>query len=670
MSRPYCEMDIECYVDWFLVKFYPEGEQMYSFPIHYGGEPLNFAAVQWFIDTYTLVTFNGINYDIPMLSMAMRGYDPYQLRQFNNILIVGRMKWWDFYKTYGVEPPRNLDHVDIMEVAPGVRLGLKVYAGRMHAPKMQDLPYDSDYPTTLQMRQEIDTYCGNDLQNTRLLRQAVTPRLELRQRLGERFGVDVRSKSDAQIAEAAIKAQLLRMRAESGDLDERGKPRPIERRQVRHGHEFQYKPAPFIRFSTPKLQAILKTVCESVFVVNDISLASGDELFGPDGKKIKNGVCIPDALKAMVIRVGGTAYKFGIGGIHSQESAITNHTVMGKWSISDHDVASYYPSLILLLSMYPEQLGPAFLEVYKGIYEDRLSAKDDASKYKKQSKTAEIERLLLDASTISDGFKIVLNGTFGKLFSKYSIMFAPELGIQVTITGQLCMLMLIESLELCGISVISANTDGIVLRTPVGREWLRDACIANWQKVTGLETEANYYRSLYSRDVNAYVAIKMDGTVKGKGAFAESGVLNNVHPDKDVCTDAAIAYLKSGTRLDDTIRKCTDIRRFLSIRNAKGGAVYKPTMRVWKETSPTTGKPVKRQEAEGGEYLGKTVRWYYRRGETDALRYKGSGNIVAGSDGARPVMQLPDTFPDDIDYDKYHEEAIKMLKTLGVEYAL
>ncbi|KKS65278.1 MAG: hypothetical protein UV34_C0020G0001, partial [Parcubacteria group bacterium GW2011_GWB1_42_6] len=44
--------------------------------------------------------------------------------------------------------------------------------------------------------------------------------------------------------------------------------------------------------------------------------------------------------------------------------------------------------------------------------------------------------------------------------------------IQVTITGQLALLMLIERLELCGVPVISANTDGLVVECPRDRRWL------------------------------------------------------------------------------------------------------------------------------------------------------------------------------------------------------
>ena len=116
-----------------------------------------------------------------------------------------------------------------------------------------------------------------------------------------------------------------------------------------------------------------------------------------------------------------------------------------------------------------------------------------------------------ELKTESDGLKIVLNGTFGKLFSKWSILFAPELGIRTTITGQLALLMLIEMMECSGIRVVSANTDGIVLLIPEGMDGIKAQVVQWWEKRTGMEMESTLYRSLHSRDVNNYVAITTDG---------------------------------------------------------------------------------------------------------------------------------------------------------------
>jgi len=42
-----------------------------------------------------------------------------------------------------------------------------------------------------------------------------------------------------------------------------------------------------------------------------------------------------------------------------------------------------------------------------------------------------------------------------------------------------------------------------------------------------------------------------------------------------------------------------------------------------------------------------------------------SGNKVPSSDNARPLMDMPDTFPEDLDYDRYISEANDILFDLG-----
>ena len=257
------------------------------------------------------------------------------------------------------------------------------------------------------------------------------------------------------------------------------------------------------------------------------------------------------------------------------------------------------------------------------------------------------------------GKKTALNGTFGKLFSRYSIFYAPEFGIAVTIGGQLSLLMLIERLELAGTRVVSANTDGVELSVPKGHEWLCDSIIQWWQEETGLVLETKPYLALYSRDVNNYISLQFDGSVKRKGVFGESGVLNNKHPDCDICADAVVAFLSTGKSLQDTIVECRDIRKFVRVRGAKGGA-------TWFRASQDAFIDLAEQRVlHGGVYLGRAVRWYYASGSTDYIVDAKSLNKVAGSDGARPVMELPDDLPSDIDYHYYVTVAEKMLEDIG-----
>ena len=93
--------------------------------------------------------------------------------------------------------------------------------------------------------------------------------------------------------------------------------------------------------------------------------------------------------------------------------------------------------------------------------------------------------------------------------------------------------------------------------------------------------------------------------------------------------------------IEETINNCTDIEKFVSVKNVRGGGVYK------------------------GGYLGKVVRWYYSYLAFGHIEYKLNGNKVPRSEGAMPCMVLPDKLPDDIDYDWYVKESEKILEEIG-----
>lgn len=636
-GRPYCEFDIECDHHWFLIKFYPPGGAMFSYTINAeDGKPLNRNEIQWFIDTFTLVSFNGNNYDIPMMRLAMGGANVHRLKQLNDLIIPGDGKKgimpWQVtnYFPEAIELP-TLDHVDVQEPTPGVRIGLKEYMGRNHADTIQDLPFDPKVPMAHHLRPITDDYCGNDLRGTRGLRETIQKRIDLRIKIGEKYGVDVRSKSDAQMAEAVMKKRL-------------GNP---QKRYVPDGFSFKYTPPSHIQFATPELQGLLETIRNCEFVVRDVEEYDTD-IFDTDGKKIKTGVKIPKELKGTVIKtLSAVKYKLGIGGLHSQEKCISHYAKPGEYTIVAEDVRSYYPELIRTSGQYPVQLGRVWLEMFANDILERFAAKDKVAELKKKLKAhfdALTETELSDWTALMEGLKIFLNGTFGKLFSKHSIFFAPEMGIYVTMTGQLSLLMLIEMLKRNGIETLSANTDGITCRVPAGLDWLHAQTVKYWEQITGLTMERKLYRSVHSISVNSYVAFAMDGEVTKKGMFADSGVLagmQGAHPDRDISTDAAVAYLEKGTPIHQTVRQCRDIRKFVMLRRVKGGG-------QWRE-----------------QWLGKVVRWYSCVNGS-SIHYCSNGNKVPSSDGARPLMRLPDTFPTDIDYAAYESYASKLLQDCGV----
>lgn len=655
--------DTECYRNYWLLKLKDIATgQFQSFQIR-GREtrftPVERDAMRHALSRGCVVTFNGIHYDMPMIACAMAGFTCEQLKYVNDSIFSQKMQPWDVEKTFGVRLPEWIDHIDLFNVVPGDFDSLKIYGGRLHCKYMQDLPYDPSIDLTEFEMDETDKYCGNDLETTEALYRAVEEDIATRIDLTTQYGVDMRSKSDAQIAEAAFKKLL--------KLDYKGVQAMKQAAYVAPGTQFYYTPPPFIKFSTPAMQQTLAMICRSPFTV------------GKGGRPE-----MTDELNEHVVAMGGSTYSFGSGGLHSKEKR-TRHVADAIYSLLDVDADSFYPKIISLLRMFPHQIGEVFLTIYDGWIEVRLDYK--AKGEKKKSAT----------------FKIKVNGTFGKLGSIHSILFAPQLLIQTTLTGQLGLAMLIEMMEsVPGISVVSANTDGIVIKCERKLHMVRDAIVERWKRETGFTTEGNEYMALFSRDVNSYIAVKPPYTdkkgvahpveFKCKGAYGDEGLAKN--PTNVICVDAVKAYLLDGVPLETTIRRCWDIRKFVTVKNVKGGGVWvKDTLSATTIKGKTQelvdlgwtcgydlnwyepcGDLTPRNLHQAHEYacsalprqfLGKAVRWYYGRGQTGHIAYKSNGNLVGGSTGAKPCMMLPDVLPPDIDYEWYVAEAQSLLRDLN-----
>ena len=650
-------VDTECYANYWLCKFKSKRtgtlKEFEKWPDC--GIDLDLPALRYVLANYLLIGFNLKHYDIPMIVYALTGASCEDLKRASDAIIVGNMKCWEFYERFGLREPDFIDFIDLIEVAPGDG-SLKLYGGRLHSRKLQDLPIDPGKELTADERDITRLYCGNDLDTTHDLANHLEPQIELRESMSKMYGLDLRSRSDAQIAEAVIRSELTKI---IGRLN-----KPI----IPPGTRFRYTPPKFLRFESDQMRLRLAEIAASEFVIDE------------NGSPIE-----PPALAGMVIAIGAGRYRMGIGGLHSSEQCVSHYARDGML-LMDADVTSYYPAIILNCELFPKHLTEAFLTVYRSIFERRVKAK--------REKQSTIEKVL----------KIVLNGSFGKFGSRYSLLYSPHLMIQVTVTGQLALLMLIERLYLHGIECVSANTDGIVLHFhEADLDEVRQH-IKWWEKATGFTMEETFYKALHSRDVNNYLAVKQGGGVKGKGDYADISIAKN--PSNAIVNTAVKAFLEHGTPLGQTITDCEDIRQFLTVQRVTGGAI-KVTKTNYDESltpgqkrdfllangwhvvepgpiaklrlAPMAGEPGRTVEAayrehcgeDEFEYLGKVVRFYIGRGVEGALHYRkrnasGARNKVPASDGAVPCMDLPDALPRDIDHDFYIREAEKQLKLLGV----
>jgi hypothetical protein len=584
--------DIECYKNYFLIAFSePNSGKCLLFEI-LENEVLSSSKLQWVMENFQLIGFNSNNYDIPLAMLACYPHlaNLATFKKASDLIIKDGFRPGDIYKKFNIEP-FTVDSVDIINILP-LEGSLKVYSGRIHAPKLQDLPFPPDNMLTHEQKLIVRHYCMNDLLDTMLLTQAIAPQLELRCEMSKRYDVDLRSRSDAQIAEIVIRNAV-----------EKRKKGKLAKEPVGVGDVYTYDVPTFLKYQTPLMKAVFSVVKDSQFVVAD------------------NGrIGLPIGLSSLSIVINHSSYQLGIGGLHSKEKC-KGYVETKDMIIRDRDVTSYYPRIILNQKLSPKTMGKNFLRVYKRIVDERIAAKRSGDKV-----TAECQ-------------KIVINSSFGKMGNQYSSLYSPQLVIQITLTGQLALLMLIETLELAGIEVISGNTDGIVVYTNKANEEILNRVVKHWEKVTGFETEETIYKAIYSRDVNNYIAIKSDNTVKLKGAYRLKDISKN--PVNEVCINAVVNRLTHDIAVEESIESCKNVKDFLTLRVVRGGA-YKD-----------------------GIYLGKTVRWYKSTNCPGPIIYAKSGNDVPLTEGCRPLQELPTVLPDDIDYNWYVDNCYSILKDVG-----
>ena len=625
-------VDVETYKNYWMTGFKDVESGRYMFFEKSEFHELDRDHLYKMMRKYTTIGFNSLSYDVPMIFLAIEGATNAQLKQASDRIIMGGIKWWDVEHELGIRLPK-LSHIDLFEPQPNPFISLKSLNGRLHGKKLQDLPFEPDRVLTREEMAATKAYNRNDLDATNVLYDAMREPLVMRELIGADIGLDLRSKSDTQVGAAILKKRIEDMTGER-----LGKP------VIKPGATFRYQIPQYIEFHTPVLQAMLERIRNHDFIVK------------ADGK-----VELPDFLANEPIPIGESVYQMGIGGLHSTEA---NRSLYSDddYALVDADVASYYPAIILTLGLYPPAAGREFIPAYAGIRADRLAAKKAKDK------------------TRDKGLKISLNGVFGLTSNLYSPFYSPPMTIAITLGGQLALLMLIERAERAGISVMSANTDGVLFRCPRDRyagiekdrllpfqdgqdisfSLTLKEIAEQWEKDTGFDLEFAEYRSIHNQSVNSYFATKANGGHKRKGPLvhpwadhpddADLRTQLMTNPSMAVCSDAALAYIKDGTPLYETVRTCRDIRDFVTVVKATGGATWR------------------------GEYLGKTVRYIWSTDGDPIFKQKAhakTGNVpkVPKTEGCRPVMELPDEFPADIDYTRYVEEAKTILIELGVTEA-
>ncbi len=247
--------------------------------------------------------------------------------------------------------------------------------------------------------------------------------------------------------------------------------------------------------------------------------------------------------KDIVARVGGLEFVYGSGGLHA---SVENEFFQSddEWMIYDMDVTSLYPSIAIEHNHYPEHLGTKFVDVYRNLRTQRVG-------YKKGTP----ENAML---------KLALNGVYGKSNDKFSIFYDPLFTMKITIGGQMMISLLAERLlQTEGLRIIQVNTDGITVRMRRDTKMHVDLICQQWEQETKLTLEYVEYSKMIIRDVNNYIAVKLNGETKRKGAY-EYDLEWHQNGSALIVPKVAEQVLVHDTPIADTVRNWPDKMDFMS----------------------------------------------------------------------------------------------------------
>lgn len=512
--------DIEVYSNFFSVIFKNiKTKEIQTFTIHSNRNDLNNLykfindAKKWFVG------YNSHYYDNQILNYIYRNYKKLNYSKNTEICSYIKEVSDDIIHYDQTKYKYNLPFqgIDLMRVGNLDHKPLKLVAVNLKWPKIQDLPIEPEAEINDDQINLIFKYNLNDVEITEALYEKCKKAIKFRWEISKKYGVNVMDESDSGISNKLLE----KIFSEALSI-----PIPELKKMQTNRTVIPFKDVIFddIEFKTATLRNFLCRLELQSYV---------------DGEK--------STFKEKII-LDGTAYQLGIGGIHSDDRpGLFNKT--NDMKLIDADIASMYPSLIINKRLAPEHLGDGFIDKYDEIRDTRVSAKHAKD------------------MTVSDGLKIVLNATYGKTNSKHHWLRDTKVTLQVTINGQLYLLMLIEDLGLRGFDVISANTDGIVTKVPIERESEYKQICAEWEKKTDFVLEYTEYEKYARRDVNNYITIKPGNKTKVKGDFETETPLKKGF-DAPIVAIALYEYYVNGINIETTIRGHQNIYDFCIARKS------------------------------------------------------------------------------------------------------
>lgn len=603
--------------------------------------------------------YNNLHYDNPIINYIIEYEDT--LMNHNVFTICSSI--FNLSKTITTSKEDNIDAwkhwkyqiwfdtFDILTMlySNKLRVGLKEIQVTMQYPNVQEFVCDWTKPLPLEDFDSMIDYNINDIESTSELLNRCKKDVDLRIAIEDEYGVRVLSKDGVNIGMKILTQKYLEKTGLTW-WDIEGLRSPMD-----------YIPLkdvilPFIKYDSPILNRVLEDM--------------KGQIVSPGRKGYENNFVF-----------AGLRYTVGVGGIHSKndpEIIIPKEDEM----LIDIDVASLYPSMLIEYGFYPKHLGPEFLEVYSQIKNERIEAKHNGDKVKNET------------------LKLALNGLSGNLQNEHNFCYSPEAVMKIRINGQLLLLMLAEKLTQVGCRIIQANTDGLfVLLKKDNYQQINTIC-RNWEQLTKLTLEEERFEAMYQYAINDYIAVTtlypdmkkrflsgetiirkstkkpytcieeiQEDFIKTKGMFITKVLLGKGLSAK-IIPEAIIKYFVDGIPVEQTIKECKDIKKFLMSEktgkqwhveymnkeqqrtnrfyaSTNGGYLWK-----WKDTGHKEGEIITYTEPYVGEHKYKASARQYQNMLT------ASGVTLLNKFDDKPIEERK------INYRYYLREALKIIEEL------
>lgn len=244
---------------------------------------------------------------------------------------------------------------------------------------------------------------------------------------------------------------------------------------------------------------------------------------------------------SLTTTIAGLEHTIAWGGIHA---GIPKTTIVCEEDevMFDADVGQLYPNIMRVYGLLsraarkPEMLGYVL---------------DTSMRLKAEGKKKEREP-----------YKRQCNIFYGAEGDRFNPLYDPLHRTLVCVFGQVFLIDLIDKIEDI-IFLINSNTDGIFFKVKKKDVPELKRRVAEWERRTQLEMEYAEYTKFISKDVNNYLAVKVNGDIHAKGAYVKD--LNDLDYDLPIVNEALRNYMIFGTPVEVTINACSDFRKFQKI---------------------------------------------------------------------------------------------------------